>query len=96
MYFMIRGTLSKQGQQWQCLEARNVSFLSLYFIKCIFTLVTVYVSIFAEITLTPASPGRNDGYYFLRCRPRFEDRVEMEHLKSHLRAGRHKSHLYFT
>ena len=33
-----------------------------YFIEHIFTLVTVYVSIFTEIPLTPASPSeRNDG-----------------------------------
>ena len=68
-----------------------------YFTKHIFTLVTLYVSIFAEIPLTPASPSeRNDGRQFLKCRPRFEDSVEMEQLKSHLRAGRHKCQLYFT
>ena len=33
---------------------------------------------------------------FLKCRRRFEDSVEMEQLKSHLRAGRHTCQLYFT
>ena len=47
----------------------------------------MYVSIFAGTPLTPASlPERNDGRQFLKCRPRFEDSVKMEQLKSHLRA----------
>ena len=37
-------------------------FYSLYFIKHIFTLVTLYVSVFAKITLTPDSLSeRNNG-----------------------------------
>ena len=34
--------------------------------------------------------------YFWKCRPRSEDSVEMEQLKSHLRAGRHECQFYFT
>ena len=32
----------------------------------------------------------------MKCRPRFEDSVEVEQLKSHLRAGRHECPVYFT
>ena len=42
---------------------KNISFKSLYFIKHkMFTLVTLYVFVFVEITLTSGSPSeRNDG-----------------------------------
>ena len=50
----LLGTLSKRGRQRQRREARKFFF--------VFTLVTLYVSFFAEIPLTPASPPeRNDG-----------------------------------
>ena len=68
--------------------------------KHTFTLVTLYMFLFSLKlfkTFTPASPPeRSDGRYFLKCRSRFEESVEMEQLKSHLRAGRHKCQLYFT
>ena len=42
---------------------KNIYSWSSYFTKYIFTLVALYVSIFAEIPLTPASPPeRNDGH----------------------------------
>ena len=65
--------------------------ISLLYLPCMFLFI-------AEIPLTPASPPElNDGRYFLKYRPRFEDSVEMDQLKpSHLRAGRHRCQLYFT
>ena len=54
------GTLSKRGRQHKGGEARKKFLCN--FTKHILTLVTLYVSIFAEILLTPASPPeRNDG-----------------------------------
>ena len=67
--------------------------------KHIFSLVnTTFVSIFAEIQMLSNAfiPELKYRLYFWKCRPRSEDSVEMEQLKSHLRAGRHECQFYFT
>ena len=73
------GTLSKRGRQPQRRKAIKIFLSNPYILlKQIFTLVTLYVSIFVEIPLTPASPPeRKDEHYFLKCQLRVEDSVEM-------------------
>ena len=73
---MIVNGLLKDGNA--NIGRQKIYMLCSYFTKRIFTLVAPYVSIFAEIPLTPASPERSDERSFLKCRPRFKDSMEME------------------
>ena len=59
---MLLGTLSKRGRQRQRWEARKICLRNPRILQAYFSLVTTYFSIFAEITLSPASASeRNDG-----------------------------------
>ena len=86
----IRGTWNKRGRRRQRREARNLFLRNPRILLSIFTLVTVYVSLSLKFRWLQRLLLNK------RWMLRFEDSVDMEQLKSHLRAGRHKRQLYFT
>ena len=93
-FVQLLGTLSKRRRQRQCREARKIFLrnpgillsISLLWLLCNVCFWNPVDSSVPSLDFSSWNVGHGS----------FEDSVEMEQLKSHLRAGRHKCQLYFT